>query len=888
MNLGFEVTSRRTPKTSDLSPSAVTATCRFCGKTIGKTRAQSGADLWVAEGNGGVLCTKPDAQSNGGHRPKTAAAICGHPQCDLTYIKEHGNAESHAIHRDKQTPQGWIPNPHTHEEWKGNPELERQFKDDKTSSLTVTAKRAGYEVDYNGDEYSEGFNDGLHHDEKVKDTPNYLKGYAAGEGVKVNSAKTAGPDGRGPGSGLYDPIGTAQGFDPNGKWCEGIGETPNSRGGCARCYLENAELYFENAELSDGGYVKRHNPVLVDGSILASRKTAVENWDAIMRSPEIQASWSQLRPLASQVISRQRQEMGDYDSGISSSDVNHTIFEAAQRHWDGDKVDVVALTADLLDEVGNLTSWGFKTAAAYDYSIAPGWKVDGPGHAGPGGVWVGNQPSPYDPGKDWIVHWRDQDAQGNQGTTINTNSFATEDEAVRFAMNKSFGDRLKLSAAATTPGYYVVSRNGSVMSGPYATVPDAAPHMIEQRGATVQFVGPGDDADWAATKAKAFPVGTNTVNGSRKTARLDDQLFDVNGNAPAVGATFVDNGVTYTVTAVNDLTVQLTGDNGYSTSVQRPSKGPDGNPLSGFPWSNPEDVDLWSTGSRHTAGDVNYGGGPGSDDPGIEFDYVDAGHKAIYNGLGTDGTCEVCGQPVLFDGFRPGKDDDGHYDPRGEKFWKHVRLSPVQPVQGSMQERYATVRRVASLRHFAEESCALCGGGFDHHSTDEHPSYEEIQSRGYDVFGDPLAKNLGEVGDRIDRHSTLDDDWEKQPRGLTDQVDTGEAPESEIQAPNPLAGQDVVAGRAPRTLYEAQLWTQADMFPGPGAQIDYNEAGEPLGWDYPSYDDGGSDPYDDYDARPFGDGRYEDEITAAHECGEHDGPDEADEDCQYCQEEGLV
>lgn len=27
------------------------------------------------------------------------------------------------------------------------------------------------------------------------------------------------------------------------------------------------------------------------------------------------------------------------------------------------------------------------------------------------------------------------------------------------------------------------------------------------------------------------------------------------------------------------------------------------------------------------------------------------------------------------------------------------------------------------------------------------------------------------------------------------------------------------------------------MFPGAGAQVYYNEAGEPLGWDYPSSDD---------------------------------------------------
>lgn len=35
------------------------------------------------------------------------------------------------------------------------------------------------------------------------------------------------------------------------------------------------------------------------------------------------------------------------------------------------------------------------------------------------------------------------------------------------------------------------------------------------------------------------------------------------------------------------------------------------------------------------------------------------------------------------------------------------------------------------------------------------------------------------------------------------------------------------------------------MFPGAGAVVYYNEAGEPLGWDYPSYDEPDYDPYDD-------------------------------------------
>ncbi len=35
------------------------------------------------------------------------------------------------------------------------------------------------------------------------------------------------------------------------------------------------------------------------------------------------------------------------------------------------------------------------------------------------------------------------------------------------------------------------------------------------------------------------------------------------------------------------------------------------------------------------------------------------------------------------------------------------------------------------------------------------------------------------------------------------------------------------------------------MFPGPHAQIYYNDAGEPLGWDYPNYDE--PPDVDDYD-----------------------------------------
>ncbi len=62
---------------------------------------------------------------------------------------------------------------------------------------------------------------------------------------------------------------------------------------------------------------------------------------------------------------------------------------------------------------------------AADYT---GWHDEGPGKS-KDHVWVGNQPSPSDPGRDWIVHYMD-------GSTINTESFGNEDEALDFAKSK--------------------------------------------------------------------------------------------------------------------------------------------------------------------------------------------------------------------------------------------------------------------------------------------------------------------------------------------------------------------------------------------------------------------------------------------------------------------
>jgi hypothetical protein len=93
--------------------------------------------------------------------------------------------------------------------------------------------------------------------------------------------------------------------------------------------------------------------------------------------------------------------------------------------------------------------------------------------------------------------------------------------------------------------------------------------------------------------------------------------------------------------------------------------------------------------------DVYYGGHP--DDGGIALKYVDPGHQAVYDGLGTDGTCTVCGKSVIFDGFGPG-------DPLNQKtpkLWRHiVRASKtamsggyylVGPTGGTLSGPYPTL-----------------------------------------------------------------------------------------------------------------------------------------------------------------------------------------------------
>jgi hypothetical protein len=388
--------------------------------------------------------------------------------------------------------------------------------------------------------------------------------------------------------------------------------------GAGRCPGCDYQLRWDIMDF-DGDPVEAYD----DGLVNTSRKTAIDNWDAIMQSPEMKAAWPQLRNVASDLLSVRYP--GD---GIGSSDINHTIFGYAQSHWDGSHLDLPGLFNEMADDAD--------------------------------GARPGNEPKRYS----------------------------------------------SKHTAANETGYFVVSRNGSHLSGPYATMSEAAPFMIEQRGATVQFQGPGDSDVWAATKAKTFPVNMNTVNGSKKTAA-----------------------------------------------------------------------------------DVNYNAGP--DDPGIDFDYYDPGHKAVYNGFGTDGTCEVCGKAVLFSGFGPGD----HMDPNTEVLWKHVRRAAASKessrsyswdteedpwagprtaarktagfaTRGSMQERYATGRRLASLRHFADDD---------------------------DQDSGPFAPDV------VDTDAGLEN------------VDAGDPVPSAVQVPNSIAGQDLE--RIPANLLEAMRMTGYDVDP---------------------------------------------------------------------------
>ena len=87
--------------------------------------------------------------------------------------------------------------------------------------------------------------------------------------------------------------------------------------------------------------------------------------------------------------------------------------------------DVTWMTAEERAEVDRKRALMLSSKTAADYS---GWTDEGPGKSRDH-VWVGNQPSDSDPDNDWLVHFKD-------GSTIDSRSFPSEDEALTFAQTK--------------------------------------------------------------------------------------------------------------------------------------------------------------------------------------------------------------------------------------------------------------------------------------------------------------------------------------------------------------------------------------------------------------------------------------------------------------------
>jgi hypothetical protein len=105
-------------------------------------------------------------------------------------------------------------------------------------------------------------------------------------------------------------------------------------------------------------YAAEHGGKPRKPGVFGSRHVAIDNWDAIMHSPELDAVWPQIRSLTSQLLSAQIESRGGED-GISSSDINHTVFGYAQRHWNGSHLDVAGLANDIHEELNGYGHGGF-------------------------------------------------------------------------------------------------------------------------------------------------------------------------------------------------------------------------------------------------------------------------------------------------------------------------------------------------------------------------------------------------------------------------------------------------------------------------------------------------------------------------------------------------
>lgn len=338
----------------------------------------------------------------------------------------------------------------------------------------------------------------------------------------------------------------------------------------------------------------------------------------------------------------------------------------------------------------------------------------------------------------------------NGPTLENAKAYAAE-QAERHIMDTFL--KAKTAARKTAAGYFVVGPTGASISGPFGTVSEARQELVNRNGAGVQFKGDGNDAEWEAEKPEQFPVGLNSVSGSRHFAdRID---------CP------------------------------YCLSVL------------------PEDS---------------------------------------YEGTSVDGDyhrCPECGHQSVHSA-----------DANNEASELHT---------GSYEER-------ASLPANLDEATAMfrqSGSSYDSDffgPSEEHtlaPTKENVAPppNAKYIEGDDEAKEEASKGRSRDSiasiHEAEGGDWDGPHR-------------------NPHRGDDdaLTQNWGDEKVNDDEKTSKlAEMFPGSGAQVYRNEAGEPLGWDYPSSEEGGWTAPEDDDYDPWDRGaEYEPDDDDEDEEGQNVNP----------------
>ena len=159
--------------------------------------------------------------------------------------------------------------------------------------------------------------------------------------------------------------------------------------------------------------------------------------------------------------------------------------------WDGydysDSADPrrVRSAQDLVqeDNKSTLPIFGSKTeSGAYDYM--PG--VPAAGHVTGGGSW-------------------------HPGRAEGCPKCEPDDRLERY--RNAYPNDRRTKTSAVSPGYYTVGPNGAPHSGPYRTLSEAEANL--NGAAAIEYKSGVEDPEWNALRAKEFPYGLNTVNGSR-------------------------------------------------------------------------------------------------------------------------------------------------------------------------------------------------------------------------------------------------------------------------------------------------------------------------------------------------------------------------------------